>query len=325
MITIPAATEWLHLLGEPTRIRLLSLLAEEELSVAELTTITELGQSSVSTHLSRLKEAGLVRDRRVGTLSMYALSEGADREGAGQLWSMLSRTIEDRLLEADRERCTKVLEARKEEAWPESLAGEMDRHYSPGRTWESLARAFLGFLSLGDVLDIGCGDGAVAELIAPRARRVSALELNAKLAEAAKKRLARFSNAAVVAGDAEELPFPGEAFDHVLMLHVLVHVARPVRAITEAARVLRPAGKLLVVSLSSHKHTRDTEAYGHRHAGFSRRNSQHWPNAPDSFASTRRCSVANAVHRSSRFPRSWRKKCILHLCVVHLSKRAAST
>jgi ArsR family transcriptional regulator len=269
LATLSSAVSTLQLFAEPTRVRLLALLAEHELTVAELVSITELGQSSVSTHLGKLREAGLLRDRRAGSSTLYALNDGAMPEGARRLWSLVKGDVKDAVLEGDRGRCLEVLKARERSpAWPDRVAGQMERHYSPGRTWEAIARGLFGLVRLGDVLDAGAGDGAVAELVAPRARTVTCLDRNEKMVQAARARLAGARNATVRPGDVHELPFGAGSFDHVLLLNVLTQAAAPPRALAEAARVLRDGGGLTVVTLGPHDRLDVTAAYGDAHPGF---------------------------------------------------------
>src|SRR5580692_8945448 len=183
--TLSATVSTLQLFAEPTRVRLMALLAQAELTVAELVSITEIGQSSVSTHLAKLRDAGLLRDRRVGASTLYALNEGNMPADARQIWSLVRAEVEDAVLDGDRERCTDVLKARgRSQPWPDAAAGQMERHYSPGRTWESVARGLVGLMDLGDVLDVGSGDGTMAQLIAPRARSVTCVDRSEKMVEA---------------------------------------------------------------------------------------------------------------------------------------------
>lgn len=272
MTTLTATVTALQLLGEPTRVRLMALLAREELTVAELVAITDVGQSSVSTHLGRLREAGVLRDRKAGASTFYALNEAAMPQGAGRLWTVMNADLADGVLDGDRARCAKVLAARRAAAsWPDAVAGEMERHYSPGRTWESMARGLLGLLRLGDVLDLGCGDGAVAQMLAPRARAVTCLDKSERVLAAARARLGaggRAKNVRFELGDAQALPFPARAFDEVLALNVLAQVDSPAKVLAEAARVLRPGGLVVVSTLAAHAHDAVTGAYGDVHPGF---------------------------------------------------------
>ncbi|MES7176578.1 metalloregulator ArsR/SmtB family transcription factor, partial [Cutibacterium acnes] len=158
----------LKVFADATRVRLLALLEQEEMTVAELSAITRLAQPRVSTHLAKLKDAGLVRDRRAGVSAYYRFDEDALDPAQRALWRTLREGSDDPLLRQDAERIADVLAARAaEQNWADSVAGDMERHYSPGRTWEALARSALPLLAPGDVLDIASGDGVLAELMAP--------------------------------------------------------------------------------------------------------------------------------------------------------------
>ncbi len=259
-------TAILQLFGDPTRVRLTALLAERELTVAELTAITQLGQSRVSTHLGRLREAGVLRDRRAGASTFYRLSDAVP-DPARRLWELVRGQVSDQVLEGDRARAEAVLR-RREGGWPDAIAGQMERHYSPGRTWESLARGFLGLVRAGDVLDVGAGDGTVAQLLGPRCRTITLLDRSDKVLAAARARLGGRDNVAFRRGDMHELPFADASFDHVLALNVLQYAHAPARAVAEAARVLRPGGGLTMVTLARHGHGAVTQGYGHVNEGF---------------------------------------------------------
>jgi SAM-dependent methyltransferase len=258
----------LHLFGDPTRVRLVALLARHELTVAELTSITDLPQSRVSTHLGKLRDAGVLRDRRSGASTVYALNDGDMPAAARRVWSLVEAEADDAVLDADRARADALVRARERGAgWPDAVAGQMERHYSPGRTWEATARAFLGLVRLGDVLDAGSGDGTIAQLVAPRARSVTCLDRSEKMLVAARGRLAGLP-VRFLRGDLHAIPADDGTFDQVLLFNVLTHATAPARALAEAARVLRPTGTLAVVTLAPHKHADVTAPYGHVHAGF---------------------------------------------------------
>lgn len=277
MLTVDSTVDLLNLLGDATRVRLLALCAHKELTVAELTAITELSQSRVSTHLGRLKEAGLLRDRKVGASTYYALNEGAMPAAARRLWELVRGEVSDAVLEADRKRCEALERARSGAAsWPDSIAGEMERHYSPGRTWEATARGLIGIVRLGDVLDIGSGDGAIAQLLAPRARSITCLDRSERMIEAARRRLSGAGNVRFEQGDMHSLPFPDGSFDQVLLLSALTYSHDPAGAIAEVARVLRADGSLALVTLNSHDHAAVTAAYGHVQDGFSPAKIRRW-------------------------------------------------
>jgi DNA-binding transcriptional ArsR family regulator len=267
MPTVGAAVDLLQLIGEPTRVRLLSLLSSHELTVAEIVTVTQLAQSSVSTHLGKLREAGLVRDRKAGASTFYALNDAAMPAAARKVWELVRGEVHDSMLQADGSRSEKVVRQRAG-AWPEVAAGEMERHWSPGRTWESLARAMAGLVRVGDVIDIGAGDGSVAQILAPRAQSWTCVDRSERMLSAAHERLVGVKNVRLVSADAQELPFEEGAFDVAVMLHVLTQIEFPGQAIAEAMRVLRPCGTLVVVTLDAHDQADATSPYGDVHPGF---------------------------------------------------------
>ena len=266
---LQAATQHLRLLSDPTRIRLLLLLDREELSVAELAAITQLAQPRVSTHLARLKEAGLVSDRRDGVFVYYRIAQNAGDKALDDLWRLLRRNTRDPLLQQDLDRVQQVLSARAGEGtWADSVAGDMERHYSPGRTWEATARGLVHLLEPGDVLDIASGDGVLAELLAPRARSIVCLDISRRVAEAGRKRLADFENVSFEVGDMHALPLEDASFDTVLLMHALTYTPNPASVFGEARRVLRPGGKLLAVTLERHRHEKAVEPFNHVNLGF---------------------------------------------------------
>jgi 2-polyprenyl-3-methyl-5-hydroxy-6-metoxy-1,4-benzoquinol methylase len=265
-LSIAQSTELWRLLADPSRLRLLLLLEAQPLSVAELTEITGLAQSRVSTHLARLTRASLVRAQRTGGAAQYSLS--AERGRAAELWAVMRERLEDPLSQIDRERAEQVVRARSHgQTWAESVAGRMELHYSPGRTWEATARALIGLLNLGDVLDVASGDGVLAELIAERARTVTCADISAKVLAAARKRLVGIGNVDYFQADMRALPFAARSFDHVFLMHALQYAKKPDIVISEAARTLRPGGRLIVATLNAHSHEAAMQAYDHVNLG----------------------------------------------------------
>ena len=259
----------LKVFADATRVRLLALLAGEELTVAELSAITQLAQPRVSTHLAKLKEAGLVRDRRAGVSAYYRFDEDKLDPAQRELWRSLREGSDDPLLRQDAERVAAVLASRAAvQNWADSVAGDMERHYSPGRTWEALARTVLPLFEVGDVLDIASGDGVLAELLSPHAHRYACIDTSARVVAAAGERLRRFPNVEVREGDMHALPFEDGSFDLVVLMHALTYSSQPAQAVAEAARVLRPGGRVLLSSLARHEHRAVVEAYGHVNLGF---------------------------------------------------------
>ena len=263
-----SATALLRLLSDPTRVRLLALLEREEQTVAELSAVMRLAQPRVSTHLAKLKEAGLVRDRRAGVSAYYRVNTELDAKSAALLHSVHAN-VNDGLLDDDARRLPTVLARRaRAEGWADSVAGDMERHYSPGRTWEALARALTGLIEVGDVLDIASGDGVLAELLAPHAKSILCLDASERVVTAARKRLKAQRNVEVSLGDMHALDVGERRFDLVLLMHALTYSDQPAKVIAEAARTLKPGGRLLATTLARHAHRNTVVPFDHRNLGF---------------------------------------------------------
>jgi DNA-binding transcriptional ArsR family regulator/protein-L-isoaspartate O-methyltransferase len=267
-VDLAATSALLRLLSDPTRVRLLALLEREELTVAELSSVLRLAQPRVSTHLAKLKEADLVRDRRAGVSAYYRFNGDLPaRESA--LLHALKASVDDALLRDDEKRMPAILAQRaKAEGWADTVAGDMERHYSPGRTWEALARAMMQLVETGDVLDIASGDGVLAELLAPRAISIVCVDASVRVVSAARERLKPLKNVAVQVGDMHALDLGSRRFDLVLLMHALTYSDRPALAVAQAAKVLKPGGRLLGATLGKHAHRTTVEPFDHRNLGF---------------------------------------------------------
>jgi len=301
MDTLTETADIMRLLADSTRIRLAMLLDGNQLSVAEITQITEMPQSRVSTHLGKLRDASILRDRHEGTSTYYTLNDIAMPEKTRRLWNLVAESCDEPLLKSDRARCKEVLQARhKGENWPENVAGQMDRYYSPGRTWEATLLSFLSYLRLGSVLDAGSGDGTMAFLLAPHCQRITCLDQSPKVLQAARRRLQGLTNVDFAPGDIHALPFADAHFDHVLLLHVLTYARDPVLALKEAARVLRPGGDIIISTLALHDHASVTAAYGHVNQGFRPQVLRAWL-AADVGLTVERCEVTSREKRPPHF------------------------
>ena len=302
MIGLDGVSEILKALGDPSRVRLLALLEVEELTGAELTRITRLSQSRVSTHLSRLRSLGLVLDRPDGASTYYRAAGSRMPADARALWESLRQSARDPLLDADRRRLESIVRGRKgTQAWADTVAGRMERHYSPGRTWQAALRGLLPLIRLGDVLDVASGDCAIAELLAPRARRITCVDQSARVLHAGRERMSVAGQAHIEfrRADMHDLPFADSSFDEVLMLACLCYARDPVRAVAEAARTLKPGGTLIGVAIHTHGHDELVAKYGHVHMGFE-------PNAIDGACraaglSVESCHVTARERRAPHF------------------------
>ena len=269
MRNLKFTNELCRLLSDTTRVRLLCALSHEELSVAELTQLTGLAQSRVSSHLAKLKEAQLVQARRHGTSSFYVVDEESMPEPARSFWCTIRVGLSDPLLEDDRERVRRLVQKRSGgESWADSVAGQMERHYSPGRTWEGMARGLLGLIRTDALLDIASGDGAVAELMAPLARSITCVDKSESVVAAGRARLAHLKNVRFLVGDMHDLPLESASFDQVLLMNALPYTVDLDKLLSEVARVTRPDGRVIIVTLLRHEHEETVATFNHVNMGF---------------------------------------------------------
>src|ERR1700739_4077410 len=207
----------LRLLADPNRVRILLLLEREELSVAELQEILAMGQSTISTHLSQLKQAGLVEDRRTGKNSLYRLKR---ENGAGVLAELLNQARQE-LPESkpDHAAVKRVLRKRQDKmrAFFDDVAGRFGRSYVPGKSWKSVAEALLKLMPPMVIADLGAGEGAFSLLLAQRAKQVIAVDTSAGMVEVARQQAKRqgVKNLDYRLGDMEELPIDDATVDLV--------------------------------------------------------------------------------------------------------------
>lgn len=257
--------------ADPNRLRILLLLKDEELSVAELQEILTMGQSTISTHLSQLKQAELVEDRRIGKNNLYRLIA---EDGDCVLGSLLARAqTETTEAEADRNAMKRVLKKRQDRmrSFFDSMAGRLGRDYVPGKSWKSLAEAFLRLMPPSEIADLGAGDGTFSLLLASRAKRVIAVDSSEKMLEVGRDQAQRsgVGNVDFRQGDMEELPIDSLSVDVAFFSQSLHHALHPVRAIEEAARILRTGGQLVILDLAKHRFEEARELYADEWLGFS--------------------------------------------------------
>jgi ArsR family transcriptional regulator len=262
----------LRVLADPNRLRILLLLKGEELSVAELQEILVMGQSTISTHLSQLKQAGLVEDRRAGKSNLYRLKQSEAAQGI--LSSLLAEAREE-IPEAAPDQAAARLVLRKRQdkmrSFFDSVAGRLGRDYVPGKSWKSLAEALLRLMPPMVIADLGTGEGAFALLLAQRAAQVIAVDTSLKMIEVGREQALRngIDNVDFRLGDMEELPIEDAAVDLVFFSQSLHHALHPARAVDEAARILRPGGRIVILDLVKHRFEEAHELYADEWLGFS--------------------------------------------------------
>ncbi|HBY61529.1 MAG TPA: transcriptional regulator [Solibacterales bacterium] len=252
--------------AEPLRARILLLLEKEELSVTELQAILAVGQSTVSTHLAQLKQAGLVEDRRQGKNILYRLR--LEEELLEPLLGMLAGAAPA----ADGEALELTLERRRDKvrAYFDELAGKFGRQYLPGRSWKGLAETFLELLPPMVIADLGAGEGTFSQFLARRAERVIAVDNSEKMVSygADLARRHGVTNLEYRCGDLERLPIEEAAVDLAFFSQSLHHAQHPERAVAEAHRILRPGGRIVVLDLVKHNVEEARELYADVWLGF---------------------------------------------------------
>jgi ArsR family transcriptional regulator len=265
----------LRILADPTRLRLLLLLEQEELSVAELQEILGMGQSRISSHLAQLKRAGVVDDRRAGKNVYYGPAKGRDRNGALTRVNEIVRTLARELQETARDRTALKLTLRKRQdkarEYFDELAGKFGRSHCPGRSWEALAHTLISLLPALTVADLGAGEGTLSQLLAKKARKVIAIDNSPKMIEFGSQLARRhgFKNLEYRLGDIEDPPIPKNHVDLAVLSQALHHAIRPERAIASAHRILKKGGRLVVLDLLSHSFDKARELYADHWMGFS--------------------------------------------------------
>lgn len=266
---MPSIVKILRAVADPNRLRILLLLSGEELSVAELQEILVMGQSTISTHLSQLRQAGLVEDRRTGKSSLYRL---ATKDGilAGLLNQARAEIPE---AASDQAAMRRALRKRQDKmrSFFDSVAGRLGRDYVPGKSWKSLAEALLRLMPPMVIADLGAGEGAFALLLAERAKKVIAVDTSAKMIEVARDQALRHgvNNIEYRLGDMEEIPIEDRAVDLVFFSQSLHHALHPERALHEAWRILRPGGRTVILDLVKHRFEEARELYADEWLGFS--------------------------------------------------------
>ncbi len=271
--------------GEATRLRILALLAEAELTVSELTAILRQSQPRISRHLRLLAEAGLVERFREGSWAFFRLGE---RGGAAELARELIGRLDpaDATLTRDRERLTAVRTQRNAaaQAYFRRHAAQWDRIRKLHVADEAVEAAIAGALAdvpIHALLDLGTGTGRMLELFGPRIARGLGLDLSLDMLALARTRLDRagLKHCSVRQGDIYDLALPKDSFDVVVIHQVLHFLDDGARAIEGAGRVLRPAGRLLVVDFAPHDLEFLRDEHAHRRLGFAEDTVAQWMKA----------------------------------------------
>ncbi|MEP5516729.1 MAG: metalloregulator ArsR/SmtB family transcription factor [Bauldia litoralis] len=284
--SIDALLAALRAAGESSRLRILSLLHQAELSVKDLTAILGQSQPRISRHLKLLSDGGLVGRFPEGAWVFYRLTEGrAGRRFADEL--LAAADPDDPVLARDRERLAQIKQDHASEAdrYFTENAGAWDKiralHVAEDAV-ETAVADLIGERPFDSLLDLGTGTGRMLELLNPLYSRAIGVDASSSMLAVARANLDRagIGNVQVRLGDIYNLPLPRDSFNLVVVHQVLHFLDDPERALAEAARVLRPGGRLLIVDFAPHDLEFLREEHAHRRLGFGRDQVGQWVQAP---------------------------------------------
>jgi SAM-dependent methyltransferase len=258
--------------AEPSRLRILALAATGAFCVTEFTDILGQSQPRLSRHLKLLCEAGLLERLQEGANAWFAIPVGPPGALTRELVAKLP--ADDPLLAADRREAARVIAERARIASEsfQKQGADWDEMRALGLPAEAVEASLLALIApqgAGRLLDIGTGTGRVLELLGPRVTEGLGIDASKAMLALARARLARagLSHCAVRLADMYRLPLPDAGFDIAVLQMVLHHAEDPARALTEAARILRPGACLIIVDLAPHP-SEATQTLAHRWPGF---------------------------------------------------------
>lgn len=267
-----APWETLKILADATRLRIVNLLAGEELAVTELQEILGMGQSRISSQLALLRQAGLVTDRREGKRAFYSLGDHLDPTTRTLLDAARSAAASAPDAVADRAALDLVLNRRRQvaEQYFNTIAGRLGKNYCPGRSWESIGHFLLRLFPHITVADLGAGEGMISQLMARRAAKVWCIDNSPRMVEVGTELAKKngLANLEYKLGELEQVPLPDQSVDLALLSQALHHARRPQVAVKEAWRILKPGGQIVVLDLKEHTFEKARELYADEWLGF---------------------------------------------------------
>lgn len=260
-------------LSDATRCRMLALLERHELTVSELCTVLQLPQSTVSRHLKMLADADWVSSRRDGTSRYYALALDGTGGARTQIWALTRPQVTGRAgADQDERRLSKVLAGRREasEKFFATSAGQWDHLRDELFGAGFIPVAMLALLPSHWVVgDLGCGTGTMLPRLAPHVARVVGVDASDEMLAAASTRVCELPNVELRQGSLERLPIDPASLDAAMFMLVLHHLPSPAAALEEAARAIKPGGRVLIVDMTPHEHEEYRQKMGHVWLGFS--------------------------------------------------------
>ena len=276
----PAVVDQLTVLSDAIRVRMLAVLEGRELTVSELCDVVQLPQSTVSRHLKTLSDGDWVSSRPEGTSRLYALQLDDLDPSAKRLWQVVREQIASSATASHDDRRLKQILARRRtqsEAFFSSAAGQWDRLREELFGPTSHLRALGALIDPGAVVgDLGCGTGTVSEWLSLFCERVIAVDASREMLQAARENLGGRKHVQLRLGSLEKLPIENGELDIALMMLVLHHLPEPKRVLAEAARALKPGGRLLVLDMLPHEREEYRQTMGHIWLGFNEKQMTAW-------------------------------------------------
>jgi len=267
-------------LSDPSRLRIIALLEKQELSVNEIQEITRMGQSRISTHLSHLQDASMLRSRRDGKRTFYKLNQEGNSELSEFVRMAIRGASELEEYAGDQTNLRRIVSRRNEQAqvYFNQVAGRFDRVYGPGRSWEAFGHMLLRILPPLTVADLGSGEGLLSELLARRCKKVIAVDNSEKIVQfgAAKARKNGLKNLEFRHGDLQNPPVSPQSVDLVILSQALHHAENPGAAVASAAKILKPGGQVMILDLAQHAFEKAHDLYGDRWLGFPESDLHRW-------------------------------------------------
>jgi ArsR family transcriptional regulator len=274
MSVAPPIVNWMQSLSDQTRGRVLRLVERAELTVVELCSVLQLPQSTVSRHLKVLVDDGWLTSRRDGTSNFYRMNSDQLEAGRRRLWNLVrEQAISDATTTQDDTRLEQILAERRSrsQTFFSSAAGQWDRMRTElfGRRIDGWAIAAM--LEPNSIVgDLGCGTGAMSQLLAPWVKKVVGVDSSAAMLQACKRRFKDQSNVELRRGELTSIPTVDDELTTALMVLVLPYADEPEMILKEAARATRAGGRLVVVDMQSHNRTDFRDELGHLWLGFDR-------------------------------------------------------
>ena len=263
----------LSLLSDHTRLRLLSIMENQELSVAECQEVLNIGQSRISSHLSQLKTAGLLQSRRDGQKIFYQWHAGMNANARQLLDIALQAAQEIPSANRDAKALELVLKKRQQQSllYFNTIAGRLGKNYCPGRSWEAVGHLLVQLIEPMVIADLGAGEGLLSQMLALRAKKVIAVDISPRMVEVGTELANKhhLNKLEYRLGNLEDPPIKNDSVDLVILSQALHHSMQPQCALDAAHRILKKGGRICILDLNEHNFEKARELYADQWLGFS--------------------------------------------------------